>query len=124
MGAARRRPVLRRLAPGAPLCPAGHLPLKGGDWQFPRQLTPCDVGGWRKPTRHLISPLEGEMPGRAEGGAVPPTLPASHPVTSPRTPPFCARRRMTRARGGRRRIWRVSDGHRPGRIDRSAVKER
>jgi hypothetical protein len=22
--------------PGTPLCPAGHLPLKGGDWQFGR----------------------------------------------------------------------------------------
>jgi hypothetical protein len=36
------------------LCPAGHLPLTGGDH-----------------VRHLlepISPLEGEMPGRAEGG--------------------------------------------------------
>ncbi|RUW35366.1 MAG: hypothetical protein EOS38_21005 [Mesorhizobium sp.] len=51
-----------------PLCPAGHLPRKGGDWQLdPRRLS-LNVGYWRKPQRHLISPLAGEMPGRAEGG--------------------------------------------------------
>ncbi|PYE86601.1 hypothetical protein C7477_12227 [Phyllobacterium leguminum] len=52
-----------------PLCPAGHLPLKGGDWltQPPasilprRRLVPSTYEG-------VISPLEGEMPGRAEGG--------------------------------------------------------
>ncbi|PAQ04188.1 MAG: lytic murein transglycosylase [Mesorhizobium sp.] len=52
-----------------PLCPAGHLPLKGGDrltatphlvLQHPR-LRPERCEG-------VISPLEGEMPGRAEGG--------------------------------------------------------
>ncbi|RUY35421.1 propionyl-coenzyme A carboxylase alpha polypeptide [Mesorhizobium sp. M7A.F.Ca.CA.001.13.2.1] len=29
---------------------------------------------WRKPLLHPISPLEGEMSGRTEGGAVPPFL--------------------------------------------------
>jgi hypothetical protein len=38
-----------------PLCPAGHLPRKGGDWLRRR---------WRQ-----ISPLAGEMSGRTEGGA-------------------------------------------------------
>ncbi|PBB38160.1 hypothetical protein CK221_09480 [Mesorhizobium sp. WSM3868] len=54
---------------GAPLCPAGHLPLKGGDWQFQRRRISRDARDWRKPARHLISPLEGEMAGRTEGGA-------------------------------------------------------
>jgi hypothetical protein len=49
-----------------PLCPAGHLPLKGGDHapHFPRQ----DGSRLSRSTTRLISPLEGEMPGRAEGG--------------------------------------------------------
>ncbi|RVC39646.1 lytic murein transglycosylase [Mesorhizobium sp. M4A.F.Ca.ET.090.04.2.1] len=59
----------------APLCPAGHLPHLGGDWQFERRCSPCNVGDWRKRQLHLISPLEGEMAGRPEGGAVPPALP-------------------------------------------------
>jgi hypothetical protein len=55
----------------APLCPAGHLPLKGGDQQrhAPTPILQCrwlaawfDVG--------VISPLEGEMSGRTEGGDV------------------------------------------------------
>ncbi len=55
--------------PITPLCPAGHLPLKGGDWlargsafvlQRQRLALNADEG--------LISPLDGEMPGRAEGG--------------------------------------------------------
>ncbi len=37
-----------------PLWPAGHLPLKGGDHAVS--------------TTRLISPLEGEMAGRPEGG--------------------------------------------------------
>ncbi len=45
-----------KVASGTPLCPAGHLPLKGGDWTAAR-------------SKLLISPLEGEMPGRAEGGS-------------------------------------------------------
>ncbi len=69
-----------------PLCPAGHLPLKGGD----RMGAPFHVqatypaaemilsassaaafasDGERRLTVWPISPLEGEMPGRAEGGA-------------------------------------------------------
>ncbi|EBW1603968.1 hypothetical protein E0990_24450 [Salmonella enterica subsp. enterica serovar Virchow] len=52
-----------------PLCPAGHLPLKGGD--HARHLRPSffNAGDWRKPWRRLISPLEGEMSGRTEGGS-------------------------------------------------------
>ncbi|RWD60781.1 MAG: hypothetical protein EOS37_33390, partial [Mesorhizobium sp.] len=42
-----------------PLCPAGHLPLKGGDWQLCRRHPFCNAGDWRKPRRNPISPLEG-----------------------------------------------------------------
>ncbi|MDP9835673.1 hypothetical protein J2T09_000414 [Neorhizobium huautlense] len=57
-----------------PLCPAGHLPLKGGDRKrvdlrdtLPSRLlgTP---GFWTGRCVHPISPLEGEMSGRTEGG--------------------------------------------------------
>ncbi|TBX77302.1 hypothetical protein E0I74_19195 [Rhizobium laguerreae] len=69
-----------------PLCPAGHLPHKGGDrqvaklrrhrlafisWQGNDGLhratgVDADVGEGRRGIS--ISPLVGEMPGRAEGG--------------------------------------------------------
>ncbi|TKB13786.1 MAG: lytic murein transglycosylase, partial [Mesorhizobium sp.] len=52
-----------------PLCPAGHLPRKGGDQQLGPQRSSCRVGDWRKQSRHPISPLAGEMSGRTEGGA-------------------------------------------------------
>ncbi|RUM96410.1 hypothetical protein EET67_17835 [Pseudaminobacter arsenicus] len=51
-----------------PLWPAGHLPLKGGDQQSQLRHLFCNVGDWVRSWRKLISPLEGEMPGRAEGG--------------------------------------------------------
>ncbi|TIQ35671.1 MAG: hypothetical protein E5X48_13200 [Mesorhizobium sp.] len=54
----------------APLCPAGHLPHKGGDWLFRRPTDSSDVGNWRNRRRRLISPPVGEMAGRPEGGAV------------------------------------------------------
>jgi hypothetical protein len=52
-----------------PLCPAGHLPHKGGDW-LSRPFTPI-LRRWRlEPNvdEGAISPLVGEMPGRTEGG--------------------------------------------------------
>ena len=52
---------------GAPLCPAGHLPLKGGDRQRRPRPDLCNVGDWRNPSGRPISPLEGEMSGRTEG---------------------------------------------------------
>ncbi|TPK58306.1 lytic murein transglycosylase [Mesorhizobium sp. B2-4-19] len=54
----------------APLCPAGHLPLKGGDRLFGSRRPPVDVDGWRKPIKYPISRLEGEMAGKPEGGAL------------------------------------------------------
>jgi len=52
-----------------PLCPAGHLPLKGGDCAGRSPPHPSfGAGDWRKHPRRLISPLEGEMGGSPEGG--------------------------------------------------------
>ncbi|CDN55912.1 Hypothetical protein RG1141_CH35840 [Neorhizobium galegae bv. officinalis bv. officinalis str. HAMBI 1141] len=70
--------ALRASAPAelrsTPLCPAGHLPLKGGD-----RLGACspltisrlifrDAFSEAKVVPLVISPLEGEMAGRPEGG--------------------------------------------------------
>ncbi|AZO01592.1 lytic murein transglycosylase [Mesorhizobium sp. M9A.F.Ca.ET.002.03.1.2] len=51
-----------------PLCPAGHLPLKGGDY---RSTAFANHKRWRAggAPKLPISPLEGEMSGRTEGGA-------------------------------------------------------
>ncbi|RWE76833.1 MAG: hypothetical protein EOS42_10045 [Mesorhizobium sp.] len=52
-----------------PLCPAGHLPLKGGD-RTSRGLSPIfSVAGSSGAPQLPISPLEGEMSGRTERGA-------------------------------------------------------
>ncbi|RWP75655.1 MAG: hypothetical protein EOR09_13000 [Mesorhizobium sp.] len=60
---------------GAPLCPAGHLPHEGGDW-LSRALSPISSVAKRGEAMELpISPQVGEMSGRTEGGAVPPTCP-------------------------------------------------
>ena len=72
------RPAWRK---DTPLCPAGHLPLKGGDRQeaparpisavsyvFATPERDCEGGQTRR--RDSISPLEGEMAGRPEGGAI------------------------------------------------------
>ncbi|WP_214472104.1 nitrate reductase [Mesorhizobium sp. dw_380] len=54
---------------GTPLWPAGHLPLKGGD-QLLSRPSPIAKGEERTGMPKLpISPLEGEMAGRPEGGA-------------------------------------------------------
>ncbi|RAL98897.1 hypothetical protein DOU54_05675 [Agrobacterium sp. MS2] len=50
-----------------PLCPAGHLPLKGGDRNAATSRTSQPLRMRRQRRLLLISPLEGEMPGRAEG---------------------------------------------------------
>ncbi|RUU27619.1 lytic murein transglycosylase [Mesorhizobium sp. M6A.T.Ce.TU.016.01.1.1] len=58
-----------------PLCPAGHLPLKGGDWlsRFPSLIT--NVERSMAAPSLLISPLEGQMAGRPEGGGLAPPVP-------------------------------------------------
>ncbi|TPJ79232.1 lytic murein transglycosylase [Mesorhizobium sp. B2-6-2] len=52
-----------------PLCPAGHLPLKGGDQLSSRPSPTFDVASEARPQKLPISPLEGEMSGRTERGA-------------------------------------------------------
>ncbi|TPL70617.1 hypothetical protein FJ956_15675 [Mesorhizobium sp. B2-4-3] len=65
---------MRRRRDSAPLCPAGHLPHNGGDWQRRALAYSCNagdwrgVGDWRKQRRRPISPQVGEMSGRTEGG--------------------------------------------------------
>jgi cobaltochelatase CobN len=55
----------------SPLCPAGHLPLKGGDRQGALSPLRLQTSRWPRHRRESISLLEGEMPGRAEGGKAP-----------------------------------------------------
>jgi hypothetical protein len=54
----------------APLCPAGHLLRKGGDWLSLTVSPITSVGDWRNQIGRPISPLAREMSGRTEGGAV------------------------------------------------------
>ncbi|TIT40072.1 MAG: hypothetical protein E5W76_17595 [Mesorhizobium sp.] len=61
---------MRKLARGPPLWPAGHLPLEGGD-RMSRRLSPISSAARDASASKLpISPLEGEMSGRTERGAV------------------------------------------------------
>ena len=63
------------LATAVPLCPAGHLPHKGGDRLGARSTNNIGLSAARKffgeamVSPLVISPLVGEMPGRAEGVA-------------------------------------------------------
>ncbi|GAB1581476.1 hypothetical protein PPNSA23_14190 [Phyllobacterium phragmitis] len=58
------------LAVLTPLWPAGHLPLKGGNWlTLSSSLTLLCLRLVPGVDDSVISPLEGEMPGKAEGGA-------------------------------------------------------
>ncbi|TIN36659.1 MAG: lytic murein transglycosylase [Mesorhizobium sp.] len=50
-----------------PLCPAGHLPRKGGDRMSLRLSSISSVEKLALSRTLPISPLAGEMPGRAEG---------------------------------------------------------
>ncbi|RWM25868.1 MAG: lytic murein transglycosylase [Mesorhizobium sp.] len=57
------------MARPTPLCPAGHLPRKGGDRMSP-SLSQISIVAERAAWPRLpISPLAGEMAGRPEGGA-------------------------------------------------------
>ncbi|RWD88620.1 MAG: lytic murein transglycosylase [Mesorhizobium sp.] len=57
------------MRPATPLCPAGHLPRKGGD-RLPQFPSPIAGAAKFVPSQKLlISPLAGEMSGRTEGGA-------------------------------------------------------
>ncbi|AZO69225.1 MAG: hypothetical protein E5Y88_00585 [Mesorhizobium sp.] len=61
-----RKAAIRR----APLCPAGHLPHGWGDWLSRLLSQTFEVAGQAARPKLPISPQVGEMPGRAEGGAV------------------------------------------------------
>jgi hypothetical protein len=52
-----------------PLCPAGHLPRKGGDRPAVSVSPIAKVAEEAVSTKLPISPLAGEMSGRTEGGA-------------------------------------------------------
>ncbi len=54
---------------GTPLCPAGHLPPKGGDHSTCLFSPLSCVDREATTFQLLISPLGGEMAGRPEGGA-------------------------------------------------------
>ncbi|MER8385561.1 molybdopterin-dependent oxidoreductase [Mesorhizobium sp. M1428] len=54
---------------GTPLWPAGHLPLKGGDQPPPWPSPIVTIAEKAVPAKLQISPLQGEMAGRPEGGA-------------------------------------------------------
>ncbi|SFQ01031.1 hypothetical protein SAMN03159463_05361 [Mesorhizobium sp. NFR06] len=65
MGANLRMTAILR----APLCPAGHLPHKGGDQPSSRPSPISDVARKARLPKLPISPQVGEMSGRTEGGA-------------------------------------------------------
>ncbi|TPK13543.1 lytic murein transglycosylase [Mesorhizobium sp. B2-5-7] len=54
---------------GTPLCPAGHLPRKGGDRMLSRASPIISIEYHEPALTPPISPLAGEMAGRPEGGA-------------------------------------------------------
>ncbi|RUU11868.1 hypothetical protein EOD23_09150 [Mesorhizobium sp. USDA-HM6] len=58
---------MQRWRDSTPLCPTGHLPSRGGDWQLRRPARPASLEtgeSWRVDNL----PLKGEMAGRPEGG--------------------------------------------------------
>ncbi|POO56499.1 hypothetical protein CTT39_07255 [Agrobacterium rosae] len=60
-----------------PLCPAGHLPHKEGDWLGSCSSPYQQPSRWPSGFHESISPPVGEMPGRAEGGKPhPPPFPS------------------------------------------------
>ncbi|RWC27328.1 MAG: nitrate reductase [Mesorhizobium sp.] len=56
-------------SPATPLWPAGHLPLKGGDRLLLQPSPTANVAKRGQSVNLPISPLEGKMAGRPEGGA-------------------------------------------------------
>lgn len=63
----------------APLRPAGHLPLKGGD-KLARPFQLISAYGWAVAEPMRFPPLAGEMAGRPEGVAKGYAHPTIHPT--------------------------------------------
>ncbi|RUX05146.1 MAG: propionyl-coenzyme A carboxylase alpha polypeptide [Mesorhizobium sp.] len=64
-------PKHRRSRSTAPPSGLPAISLTGGEiGGFGAGSSSCHVEDWRRRLRQSISPLVGEMPGRAEGGAV------------------------------------------------------
>ncbi|MBB3948032.1 hypothetical protein GGQ73_004006 [Rhizobium skierniewicense] len=78
-----------------PLCPAGHLPRKEGDWLG--GLTPLNSRRerWPEGCHESISPPEGEMPGRAEGVATHSEQPTNRGATPTHIPHKTQKPRMS-----------------------------
>ncbi len=102
------------------LCPAGHLPLKGGD-QAVDGFLPIATGLRSvQPACQPFSPLEGEMSGRTEGGNCANGRNQPHPLCRMRTnvkrPLLPASGEKVRMRGerhqwpGYRQRWKSSQG--------------
>ena len=73
-GATRAESPTYGPAKNTPLCPAGHLPHKGGDWMGSPDRSDLNVRRCHR--NDSISPLVGEMSGRTEGGIAPTELAA------------------------------------------------
>ncbi len=82
-----------------PLCPAGHLPLKGGDWLAYMASPIIGAGDWGNRSHRVISPLEGEMAGKPEGVIAPHIRHPGKPQAYP---------------GPIGREWRAKPGSHPG----------
>ncbi|CAH2402911.1 conserved hypothetical protein [Mesorhizobium escarrei] len=67
----------------APLCPAGHLPHKEGDWLSFSLAPIANVAERAAAAKLPISPHVGEMSGRTEGGAKELDLSSFEVVMSP-----------------------------------------
>ncbi len=105
-----------------PLCPAGHLPHKGGDWlgasarpNHPyRSATTAWYTGeiWRRCRVLPISPLVGEMPGRAEGGVAKSERPDISHTTVPPQRRANARRMRKAMTDAELKLWNELRAHR------------
>ncbi|TPI52011.1 hypothetical protein FJ940_11575 [Mesorhizobium sp. B2-3-7] len=63
-------------APERPPLSCRTSPPHGGRLAASSLRPSANAGDWRNPARHPISPLEGEMSGRTEGGAKERGIPA------------------------------------------------
>ena len=108
-----------------PLCPAGHLPLKGGDRRVAPQSRNMNrrtlwrrtlwLEDWTGDRHDVISPLEGEMSGRTEGGADLENYGREHDMPHAPVPPKLrvhARRMRKDLTEAELKLWNALRGHR------------